>query len=68
MLAREENCKWHILKRLCIGQGLKLKPSPAPQLTVKLASVSEGVERILDGVLEIYLLSLHLPKVASDFE
>ena len=58
MLAREENCKWHILKRLCLGQGLKLKPPSPPhpcQLPVKLAFTSEwGVKGVLDGMLDIY--------------
>ena len=59
MLAREENYKWHILKGLCLGQGLKLKPPSPPhpcQLPVKLAFISEwGVERVLDGMLDICL-------------
>ena len=66
MLAREENCKWHILKRLCLGQGLKLQPPSPPdpcQLPVKLAFISDwGVERVLDGMLDIYFfLSPEVP-------
>lgn len=56
VLAWEENRKWHILKKLCIGQGLKFKSllPHTSEFPVKLALISEqGVESASDGMLKI---------------